>query len=230
MIVDAAVADALEGKLDEREIALLAGALAGAPQELEQRGLRKFRRALQPAVHRIDRVADVSRQLVELGAADHDPAGRPRALAQPRHQRGAIVCDAVGLLFEQPGHFVQHVDETRPAVARGFRKIGAAPERLALGREKHGQRPSALLAEHVQGRHVDLIDVRALLAVDLDADKTFIQELRGLLVFKRFPLHHVAPVAGRVTDTEKNGFVLGAGFLERIIAPGIPVHGIVLML
>ncbi len=52
------------------------------------------------AVHGIDCVADVSRLLVELGAADHDPAGRPRALAQPRHQRGAIVLDAIGLLFE----------------------------------------------------------------------------------------------------------------------------------
>ena len=37
----------------------------------------------------------------------------------------------------------------------------------------------------------------------------------------------MAPVAGGVTDAEKDRFVFGARFLERLGAPGKPVHGIV---
>src|SRR6266700_6013143 len=80
MIVDSPVADALERELDKAEVARLNGALARSPQELEKGGLRKFGRALEPAVNRIDHSGDPLRQRVEVRPGDHDPALRPRAL------------------------------------------------------------------------------------------------------------------------------------------------------
>ena len=66
---------------------------------------------------------------------------------------------------------VQHIDKGRFAVTRGLGKVSAAPDRLAGGGEKHGQLPAALLAQMMQRRHVDLIDVGAFLAIDFDVDE-----------------------------------------------------------
>ena len=66
---------------------------------------------------------------------------------------------------------LQHMREGRAAVARVLGEIRAAPERLGVGGEEHGERPAALLAELVQRAHVDGVDVGALLAVDLDVDE-----------------------------------------------------------
>ena len=47
------------------------------------------------------------------------------------------------------------------------------------------------------------------------------------LVLERLALHHVAPVAGRVADREEDRLVLRPGLLQRLLAPGIPVHRVV---
>jgi len=57
-----------------------------------------------------------------------------------------------------------------------------------------------VLAEMMQCRHVDLIDVGALLAVDLDVHEQVIHDARGRLVLEAFVRHDVTPVAGGVTD------------------------------
>jgi hypothetical protein len=40
----------------------------------------------------------------------------------------------------------------------------------------------------------------------------------------------MAPVAGGVADTEKNGFVFFFGTMERFLSPGIPIHWIMSVL
>ena len=145
------------------------------------------------------------------------PALRARR-REPRHQRGAILLDLLRLLAEQPRDFAQHVDEGRFAVARCVRKISAAPDRLAVGREKHGQRPAALLAEMMQRGHVDLIDVRPLLAIDFDVDEQLVHHPRGGVVLEAFMRHHVAPVTGRIADREQDRLVGRAS-----LRPALPV-------
>mgnify|MGYP006961791839 CR=1 FL=1 len=63
-----------------------------------------------------------------------------------------------------------------------------------------------------------------------DADEVLIHDPRSLLVLEGFPLHDVAPVAGRVADGDEDRPVLASGSIQRLAAPGIPVHGIVRML
>ena len=77
------------------------------------------------------------------------------------------------------------------------------------------------------GVHVDRVEVRALLAVDLDVDEVLVLDARGLLVLERLVLHHVAPVARGVADREEDRPVLLARAGERLLAPRVPVDGVV---
>jgi hypothetical protein len=82
----------------------------------------------------------------------------------------------------------------------------------------------------VQRIHVDLIDVRPLFAIHFDVDEQFVHHLRGCFVLEAFVGHHMAPVAGRVTDRQQNWPVCAFCFRERFRSPWPPVHRIVLML
>ena len=57
-----------------------------------------------------------------------------------------------------------------------------------------------------------------------------VQHRGDRVVLERLVLHHVAPVARRVADREKDRLVLGAGLRERFVAPRKPVDRIVRVL
>ena len=230
MIVDPALADVLEGQqhaAEERRrggprlVLLRRRALAGAPEQFEQAALGKLRRAAQSPVLRVDRARDAARHAIELGEPDHDLALGPRLLGKPRHQGIAVLADAVRLLAEQPRELAQHIGECRAAVARLLREVRAAPHRLARGRQEHRERPAALLAEQMQRVHVDLVDVGPLLAVDLDADEQLVHHARRRLVLEALVRHHMAPVAGRVSDREQDRLVRAASPRR---APPVPTR------
>ena len=122
---------------------------------------------------------------------------------------------------------MQHLPERRHPVPRLRRVVRAAEERLAVRREEDRHRPAAVAGERDDGVHVDRVDVRPLLAVDLDADEVLVHQRGGRLVLERLVLHDVAPVAGRVADREQDRLVLGAGARERLLAPRVPVHRVV---
>ena len=192
--------------------------------------MRKFRRAAQPPVRRVDRARNPARHAIELGEPDHDLALGPRLLGKPRHQRIAVLADAIRLFAEQPRKLAQHIGERRAAVARFLWKVRAAPNRLARGRQEHRERPAALLAEEMQRVHVDLVDVGPLLAIDLDADEQLVHHARRRLVLEALVRHHVAPVAGRVSDREQDRLAKPLGLVERLRPPLAPVDRIVLVL
>ena len=153
-------------------------------------------------------------------------AGRD-LFASARHQGIAIVLDALRLLAKQPGDLLHHVDEAGPAIARHFGKVGAAPHRFAVGGQEHGERPAALLAQVMQRGHVDLVDVRPLLAVDLYVDEEIVHDRRGRRVLEAFMGHDMAPVAGRIADREQDRLVALLRGVESVGSPRPPVHGIV---
>ena len=84
--------------------------------------------------------------------------------------------------------------------------------------------------EELYRRHVDLVDVGTLFAVDLDRYEVLVEDIGGCLVLERLALHDVAPVTGGVADAEEDGFAGGTGFGKGLVAPGVPVHRIVLVL
>ena len=142
-----------------------------------QRGVGKFRCAAQTrrAAGRMAPPTCIASWSSSLAPITTWPAGRAPGL-EPLHQRIAILIDLVPFLAKQPRNLAQHVDKRRPAKARGLREIGAAPHRLALRRQKHGQRPAALLAQMMQRRHVDLVDVGPLLAIDFDVHEQVVHD------------------------------------------------------
>ena len=121
----------------------------------------------------------------------------------------------------------QHARKSRHPLAIDRRKIGAAEKRLRLGREEHRQRPSAAPGDHLHRFHIDVVEVGALLAIDLDGDEILVHQARDAFVLERLALHHVAPMARRISDRQQDGFVFRFGARERLLAPRIPIDGIV---
>ena len=56
--------------------------------------------------------------------------------------------------------------------------------------------------------HVDFVHVRALLTVNFYINEVFIHNCSYPLILKGLPLHHMAPMAGRVPDGQKYQFLL----------------------
>ena len=95
------------------------------------------------------------------------------------------------------------------AVASLLREIRAAEERRAVRRQEHRQRPAAGAPREQRMRGlVDLVEVGALLAVDLDVDEVRVHRGGDLRILERLVRHHVAPVARRIADRQQDRLVL----------------------
>ena len=123
MIVDAALADALQRELDH--------ARSSARRRCVHRRARGIRAASafgnfgaprMPPCTGSTHAAELAGGAVELSVPDHDLMRGPRALRQPRHQGAAVLLDVLRLLAKDARHVAQHVDKARPAVAAVFGK------------------------------------------------------------------------------------------------------------
>ena len=121
----------------------------------------------------------------------------------------------------------QQLPERGHAVARPVGEVGAAEEGPTVGGQEDAHGPAALAGQGLHGVHVDGVEVGPLLAVDLDGHEVRVEVGRRGLVLERLALHDVAPVAGRVADGEEDGPVELAGAGQRLLTPGVPVHGVV---
>ncbi len=133
-------------------------------------------------------------------------------------------------LFPGRGDLPEHVDKTGPAVRPARRKIGSAIKRLSIRRQPDRKGPSSLSRQSLHGRHVNPVDVGPLLPVHLHRDELPVENLRGLLILERLPLHHVTPVAGRITNAQEHGSVSIPGLFPHLRPPRHPCHRIVRVL
>ena len=106
------------------------------------------------------------------------------------------------VLFVLPGigQKLKNVQERRQIKPAFGREISAPIKRNSARSQKHIKRPSTLLAQSLNGLHVNAIDIGPFLAVYLDGYKAFIEHRRQDRIFKRFAFHHMAPVAGGVAN------------------------------
>src|SRR5205085_6571755 len=74
------------------------------------------------------------------------------------------------------------------------------------------------------------IDIGPFFAIDFDVYELAIHDRRRPFVLEGLMRHHVAPMAGRVTDREKDRFVFVTRFGERFFAPRIPINGVLRVL
>ena len=228
LVVDAAHGHAVQRRADHLQRADVAGAQVVAQQELVRHRLRELGLESDAAVRGVEVLDDSGErrgQYVGGERLDAPACGRHRAhlLQQPLGgQYDLAVLLPVGVRDRR-----QHPREARHAVPvlRGI--VGAAVEGLAVRRQKDRHRPAAAAGHRLDGAHVYRVDVGPLLAVDLDADELGVHHLRYPRVFERLALHDVAPVARRIADAQQDGPVLGLRPPQRLIAPRVPVHGIV---
>ena len=161
------------------------------------------------------------------GAACRGRGSRRRLqLPQPLQQRVGRLQQLAAAGRPAFGDLPQHVGKPGPPPARVGRKVGAAEERLQVGRQPDAHRPAAGAGGRLHERHVDAVDVGTLLPVHLDRHEVLVEQRGDAGMLERLVLHDVAPVAGRVADGEKDRLVLAARARERLVAPGIPVHGV----
>ena len=130
--------------------------------------------------------------------------------AEPRHLRRGSAEDGGHLLRrgEEHGPLVlpevadpgDEVEDPDPPELRLLRDVGGGEEGLFVGGEEDGEGPASGAGHHLRDGHVDGVQVRPLLPVDLDGDEAGVQEPRHLLVLEGLGGHDVAPVAGGVAD------------------------------
>ncbi len=120
--------------------------VTGPPKQFEQRGVGKFGSALDATVHAIHHGGEAGRIIVDKGDREDRPLiQRGRRRATHCQRASVLVLTRSGCVLVDIPDLAQDVAKRRPAIARLFGKICAAPERLARARQKHGEGPAATL-------------------------------------------------------------------------------------
>jgi len=78
--------------------------------------------------------------------------------------------------------------------------------------------------------HIYSIYIRTFFPIHLDADKFLIHQSSSFRIFETFFPHAVAPVAGSITDTQKDGLIFSFSFTQCFFSPRVPFHRIISML
>ena len=112
---------------------------------------------------------------------------------------------------------------------RRLRQIRHGQRRCAVGQAKHVERPTATAHLCLCKAHVHRIYVRMLFAIYLHAHKRM-HRLCHLLKGKALLCHHMAPVAGGISNGNEQQPVPFPGLAQRVFAIRHPAHGIVRML
>ncbi len=196
--------------------------------QAQRRDRRKFRTVAKSPVHRIEQSSQFADRVIQQPVRQ----GLRRQLwradsQQPLFDPGNIFLNFVAMIPIGFDDAPQDVRKGRQVVPRHRRKVGPSVERFLIRRQKHGQGPAASASGKDLGRLlVDLVEVRALFAIHFDVDEMPIHHPGDFEVLKRFMRHHVAPMAGGIADRQENRPVFGLRPRQRLLAPGIPVHGI----
>ena len=220
-----------ENRIDGCGGRVVGGRGAHVQQEQQVRGLGKLGGGSKPAVESVELLQEFRDGPLDMRRADGrrlaaGAQARPHRLGKPR----GLLYHFLTLLAPRRRDRLDHVRERRHVhrVLGPGGEVRAAPERAQRVRiDEHAHRPPAVPRHELRRGHVDLVDVRALLAVHLDADEALIEHRGDVGVLEALALHHVAPVAGRVADTQEDRHVAAAGLGERVVAPREPVHRVV---
>ena len=200
--------------------------LASAQQELEHGRGRELRRVSETAPHWIELPAEPPHRVGQQRRSQ----GFMRRLgsrAQALHDRARIALDVGASVPPGVCNRLQELPEARQSMPRLGRVVRAAEEGLACRGQEDGHRPAAVSRERHDGVHVDGVEIRPLLPVDLDRDEVLVHQRRRSFVLERLVLHHVTPMARGVADREQDRLVLFSRARECLVPPRMPVHGIV---
>ena len=213
-------------RLARRRSARARAAGTAARSGAETSARRRTRRGDGRRRRRTPRPRDRARRRAGSGS-------RPPCDRSPRSRSTMVAADCSTLSrSSRQTRAISSRTSTKPGLPhlRRRREVGAAVERLQRRRQPHAHRPAAGPGRHLDEGHVDAIDVRPLFAIDLDRHEVPVEHVGDLAALEALVLHHVAPVARRVADRQEDRLVLAARLLEGLVAPRVPVNGIVFVL
>ena len=230
MVVDAALANMQKRVLHLLDAGDEAVAEAGFPEEVEDGCVREFGCAAKASIGRVDGADELAGDGAELllGKLGRGAVVEPRR--QPGFEEGRVLLDGLLFVGVDARDVLKHLLEARAAVAWLRREVGAAEKWHAVWQEEHGQGPAALLAKLLQRGHIERIDIGPFLAVDLDVHEQLVHQRRGVRILKALMRHYMTPMASCITHREQHGPVEPLRLRERLLAPGPPMHGVVLVL
>ena len=228
LVVDATVGHLLQCNLDQFQRTGIVAVMVVTQQEFRTHGLRELGCVAETAVLIVEVGGQGGVSLVKN--VHREDAGAFGYLIGLGHLGRQLLGDPVyfafvGLVCLGDGR--DQSGKTGHALAVGGREVGAAIEGLAFRCKKYGHGPTAAAGEHLHRLHVDLVQVGSLLPVYFDADEVLVHHPGDDFVFEGLPLHHMAPMACGITDAQQDRFVLAPSALQRLLTPGIPVHGII---
>ena len=151
-------------------------------------------------------------------------------LAEVLHDLGCAVEDARLVIAVGVAELLADLRESRASEFVGRREIGAADDRQGIGGEPDIEWPAALAGGRLHKGHVGGVYVRALFAVYFDIDEISVHHIGDRFVLEGLALHHMAPMAGGVTDGEQDELVLLFRFRESLLAPRHPIDRVVRVL
>ena len=205
---------------------------AGFPkQEIENRGAGELRSGSESPPLLVVGSQEILRGTIQRPLTGSSSGNlRPHALLQGCKRTRRLRLDFFRALLPESGNLKQNRGEPCTAMPVLGRKVGTAEEGLQLRGEPDAHRPPAASREALHIGHVKPVDIGTLLAINLHVDEVRVHHSGDLRILEGLMRHHMAPVAGRITDREEDRLPLATRPGERLLTPRIPLHGIPRML
>src|SRR5258708_33876437 len=228
LVIDAAIGHMLQGYFDDLKFGLRGfgtdltskAMLVDTQEKFQGHGVGEFGRIAETTIYRAEFSGKFATGITQH-LKRHGTCGINAALVAKRGV--AELLEVIGTLCRLLLHLFPMVpvvisygqQDTRkpwhrlpPILTVTRREICTSVERTAIGREKNGHGPAALLCHGLYCLHIDVVYVGSFFAIYLDRGKMMVHNRCYICGFKGFALHDVAPVAGGVADAEQDWFFL----------------------
>ena len=170
LVVHAAVRHPIERRRDDFQQLLVARVRVLAQQDTDGPAGRELRCLAKATPLRIEGPLEFVRRPGQNGRVDR-PCRHGVASDSIPDRAGQFFGAALNtrrVLAPGLSDVPQELPESRPAVTVVGWEVGSAMKRSQVRSEEHVERPPSAARHQLHGRHVDLIQIRPLLAIDLD--------------------------------------------------------------
>ena len=147
-------------------------------------------------------------------------------LAQRLHNVLAVFIDQIRPLAPDCSEVGQQVHQTGGVPELFPGQVGYGHKRMFVWRHEDVERPTAATGQQLGYGHIEVVDIRAFLPINLDADEVAVDQAGQFLILEGFVGHDVTPVAGGVADREEDRHVFPLRLFKGSRPPFVPVHRI----